>query len=94
MTKDLTNVKDKLSKQIKLSQHKDEEIQQGEGLIKQFQKKNANLDQTLDQTKGEVHERNVEIDQKNKEIKNITRQLISSENHTQAVQYDILKLQS
>lgn len=94
MTSELTNVKDKLSKQIKLSQHKDKEIQQGEGLIKQFQKKNAKLDQTLDQTKGEVHERNVEIEQKNKEIKNITRQLISSENHTQAVQHDILKLQS
>jgi hypothetical protein len=34
MTSELTNVKDKLSKQIQLSQHKDEEIKQGEGLIK------------------------------------------------------------
>lgn len=72
MTKELTNVKDKLSKQIKLSQHKDEEIQQGEGLIKTVQKKNAKLDQILDQTKGEVHERNQELEEKTKQIKNVT----------------------
>jgi hypothetical protein len=34
MSTELTTVKDKLSKQIQLSQHKDEEIKQGEGLIK------------------------------------------------------------
>ena len=34
MSTELTTVKDKLSKQIQVSQHKDEEIKQGEGLIK------------------------------------------------------------
>lgn len=55
--------------------------------------KNARLDQTLDHTRADVHEKNMELDEKSKEINNLTRQLISSQNQTHNVQQNILKLQ-
>ena len=57
-----------------------------------MEKKNQKLNSILDQTKGEVHERNVELEEKTKQINNLTSHLLSSQNHTQAVQHDLLSL--
>ena len=93
MKKELHTVKDTLSQQVNLTQQKDEEIKQGEGIIKTVQKKNAKLDKTLDLTKTEVHQKNVELDDKSKEIKNLSRSLKASQNSTKNAQHDLLKLQ-
>lgn len=90
---ELVTVKDKLEKQMKLSQQKDEEIKQGEGLRKIVERKNAKLAENLDSSKIEVHKQNVEIEQKSKEINNLTNKLFVSQNYTQNVQHEILKLQ-
>ena len=90
---ELVTVKNKLEKQMKLSQQKDEEIKQGEGLRKIVERKNAKLAENLDSSKIEVHKQNVEIEQKSKEINNLTNKLFVSQNYTQNVQHEILKLQ-
>jgi hypothetical protein len=63
---------------MKLSQQKDEEIKQGEGLRKIVERKNAKLAENLDSSKIEVHKQNVEIEQKSKEINNLTNKLFVS----------------
>ena len=43
VSKELTTLKNKLSSQIKLSQEKDEEIRQGEGIIRKMEMQNKKL---------------------------------------------------
>lgn len=61
-----------------LVKNKEEELKQGEGLLKKMEQKNSKLHESLDQSRSQVHKRNIELGEKEKEIKNVTSMLIMS----------------
>lgn len=93
LSQEMSIVKDKLAKQVKMTEEKDKELNQDESKIKEMSHTNMKLNQNLQERKIEIHEKTLEVDQKEMEIKDMNHQLSVSQIENKKIKQDIMKLQ-